>query len=655
MQKNKTHNKLYLLLAILIAVPITHFAGGTQSEIKKKEPYFNNEGGKNKTKRKGNNVILSNQHIHMVREILKIDSLSSTELKQIEIITKSCINNDLKEALGWSYFASAKIYQSINQPKVALEYLKLSQSGNNKIDIPDINIMFAKLYSQTGEHQKSNTLLKSIIQPKNKSSILQTELLFVENLIALQKFKEAIEILKMLQFRKVSKEEEVEIINKIAICYISTNQIEKGIEAYQKAISITEKSDKKNNFRQRSKIKRSFSKTLKSNNRYEEDVTLINASLNSRNRKANSLEYLRLAESYYALKNYEKAAYSIDQFMQNPNYTLIDKSEITVIRNTARIIENKEKAFEFINFYTTLEDTIKQRREKLNSINSGKGVENLLQLELLRKEKEISQNAINSLVKEDALKEKVLVASRWAIGLLLILILIGLFAVVYILKVSKQRRIANQKLALRTLRSQMNPHFIFNALNSVNSFISENDQRSANKFLTSFSRLMRLVMENSEYDFISIQKELEILRIYLELEHFRFKDKFDYKIQVDESLDDDDFEIPPMLIQPYIENAIWHGLRYKENSGNLSLKLTKQETNLHVAISDNGIGRKKSAELKTNNQKKNRSTALRNIKERIQIVNELHGLKINVSITDFNKDGTGTLVELIVPQNRFKK
>ncbi len=162
-------------------------------------------------------------------------------------------------------------------------------------------------------------------------------------------------------------------------------------------------------------------------------------------------------------------------------------------------------------------------------------------------------------------------------------------------------------------------------------------------------------MENSEYDFISIQKELEILGIYLELEHFRFKDKFEYKIYVDESLDDDDFEIPPMLIQPYIENAIWHGLRYKENSGNLSLKLTKRENDLNIAISDNGIGRKKSAELKTNNQKKNRSTALRNIKERIQIVNELHGLKINVSIKDFNKDGTGTIVELIVPQNRFKK
>ncbi|MAS51870.1 MAG: hypothetical protein CMD20_01570 [Flavobacteriales bacterium] len=654
MHRNKTLNRIYILLIFFIGAPIPQYAGGFKNEMKK-EPSFYNENKGSKTERINKNNILSYQHINMIKQVLKIDSLSSTELKQIEIITKSCINNDLEEALSWSYFATAKIYQSINQFEVAIEYLKLSQSGKNKIDAPNINLFFAELYSQTGEYQKSNSILKSIIQPKNKNSTLKTELLFVENLIALKQFEEAIQTLTVLQYRKLDKKQEVEIINKMAICYISTDQIDEGIEAYQEAISITEGLDERNNYRQRSKIKSSFSKTLKSNNRYEEDVTLIKASLNNRNRKANSLEYLRLAESYYALKNYEKAASSINQFIKNPNYALIDKSEITIIRNTARAIENKEQALLFIDFYTILEDTIAQRREKLKMINNGKGVENLLQLELLRKEKEISQNAINSLVKEDALKEDVLVASRWAIGLLLILILIGLFAVFYILKVSKQRRTANQKLALRTLRSQMNPHFIFNALNSVNSFISENDQRSANKFLTSFSRLMRLVMENSEYDFISTQKELEILEIYLELEHFRFKDKFDYKINVDDFLDDDDFEIPPMLIQPYIENAIWHGLRYKENSGNLTLQLTKKEKKLHVTISDNGIGRKKSAELKTSNQKKNRSTALRNIKERIHIVNELHGLKIDVSINDFNQDGTGTIVELLVPQNGFKK
>ncbi len=650
MPLNKTVYKFHLLIIFFVAFPGTQYAGGGQKEGKE-EP-FNLKNTK-EYKKKRNNEILSQQHILMTKEILKIDSLSQTELKQIEIITKSCITNDLNEALGWSYYTTAKIYESIDQPEVALEYLKLSQSGKSKTNAPDINLFFAKLYSQIGNHEKSNKILKHLINPNNYNSIFKIELLYIENLIASQKFVEAINSLKIIRKRKLTKEQEIEIINKIAICYISTDQIEKGIEAYQEAILITENKSQKSSLKQRAKLKSSISNTLKSNKRYEEDVQLITASL--KDEKVNPLEYLRLAESFYALEDYKKAASSIKEYIQKPNFQLIDKSEITIIRNTARVLKNKEDALKFMDFYTTLEDTIEYRRNQLKSINNVKGVENLLQLELLRKEKEISQNAINSLVKEDALKERILIGSRWAIGLLLTLIFIGIFAVIYILKVSKQRRIANQKLALRSLRSQMNPHFIFNALNSVNSFISENDQRSANKFLTSFSRLMRLVMENSEHDFISLQKELEILEIYLELEHFRFNDKFDYKIQVEDSLEEDDFEIPPMLIQPYIENAIWHGLRYKDNTGNLNLKLEKKEKNLLVTISDNGIGRRKSAELKTANQKKNRSTALRNIKERIHIVNELRGLNINVSIQDYNKDGTGTVVQITVPQNGIKK
>ncbi|MBO72701.1 MAG: hypothetical protein CMD35_03700 [Flavobacteriales bacterium] len=646
MDEKRRNYIIWISIIFFISTPISHRAGGDKVELKRESKYNNPKEKEYKTSRE----ILSIQHINMIQEVLLIDSLTETELKQIEIITKSCINNDLSEALNWSYYATAKIYKSINQPEVALEYLKLSQNGKKKIKIPNTNLFFAKLYSETGNYKKSNAILTSIVQPKNPNSNLKIELLFVENLISLKQFERAIKILKILETRKLLKNEEVEIINKLAICFISTNQIEDGIKAYQKAILIAEKNFQENNSEQKARIKKSFSKTLKTNNRYKEDVDLLKASLRSRNSKTNSLEHLRLAESYYALKDYNKAALSISRFIEKPNYTLIDKSEISVIRNTARVIKNKNLALQFIDFYTSLEDTIELRREKLKLLKKGKGVENLLQLELLRKEKEISQNAINSLVKEDALKEDVLIASRWAIGLLLILILIGLFAGFYILKVSKQRRIANQKLALRTLRSQMNPHFIFNALNSVNSFISENDQRSANKFLTSFSRLMRLVMENSEYDFISLRKELEILEIYLELEHFRFKDKFDYQVTLDDSIEDDEFEIPPMFIQPYIENAIWHGLRYKEDSGKLSLEITKKNNQLQITICDNGIGRKKSAQLKTNNQKKNKSTALRNIKERIQIVNELHAFKIEVNTEDYNKDGTGTVVTLMVPK-----
>ena len=193
----------------------------------------------------------------------------------------------------------------------------------------------------------------------------------------------------------------------------------------------------------------------------------------------------------------------------------------------------------------------------------------------------------------------------------------------------------------------MNPHFIFNALNSVNNYIAKNDERSANRFLSEFSVLMRSVLENSEEDFIPLSKELELLELYVKLEHSRFSDKFDYEIEVDQQVDVEAFQIPPMLLQPYIENAIWHGLRYKEEKGFLKIALKQLTPNvLEISIADNGIGRKKSAELKTQNQKKQKSKGMGNIKKRIQILNDMYKNKVDVSITNLNEDQTGTKVIL---------
>jgi len=158
---------------------------------------------------------------------------------------------------------------------------------------------------------------------------------------------------------------------------------------------------------------------------------------------------------------------------------------------------------------------------------------------------------------------------------------------------------------------------------------------------------MRSVLENSEEDFIPLAKELELLELYVKLEHSRFSDKFDYNIEVDNKIDIDAFQIPPMLLQPYIENAIWHGLRYKEEKGFLKIKV-RQVTNdmLEICIEDNGIGRKKSAELKTTNQRKQKSKGMGNIKKRIQILNDMYKNRVDVSISDLNTDQTGTRVSL---------
>lgn len=227
----------------------------------------------------------------------------------------------------------------------------------------------------------------------------------------------------------------------------------------------------------------------------------------------------------------------------------------------------------------------------------------------------------------------------------LILLLIGSY---FTFKYIKQQRFANNLLALKSLRSQMNPHFIFNALNSVNGFIATNDERTANKYLADFSFLMRSILENSDEDFIPLKKEVDLIELYTKLEHFRFKDKFDYSFEIDTSIAIENYKIPPMLLQPYIENAIWHGLRYKTQKGHLAIKITQKFDNeLLITIADDGIGRARSKALKTDNQKKHKSKGMTNIKKRIQILNQMYKDRVAVTINDFKDDeDSGTEVKV---------
>ncbi|MCB0460767.1 MAG: histidine kinase, partial [Flavobacteriaceae bacterium] len=172
------------------------------------------------------------------------------------------------------------------------------------------------------------------------------------------------------------------------------------------------------------------------------------------------------------------------------------------------------------------------------------------------------------------------------------------------------------------------------------------------RYLTEFSTLMRSVLENSEEDFIPLEKEIELLQLYLKLEHSRFQDKFDYELTVDKQIDVGQFQIPPMLLQPYVENAVWHGLRYKEEKGFLKVELLKKdEESIQIIITDNGIGRKKSTELKTEYQKKKRSKGMQNITQRITILNEMYKDKVDVFIEDLYDDTTGTKVILMLKKD----
>lgn len=316
---------------------------------------------------------------------------------------------------------------------------------------------------------------------------------------------------------------------------------------------------------------------------------------------------------------------------------------------------DNQRALASLQTFIDIQDSIKLIRKKeldqAIKISNALG-KNQQRVDLLEKERNLSDRSIEVLKHDKELKEGELYTRNIIIGTLLFLIIFLLAGSYSILKSFREKRKANQLLAVKSLRGQMNPHFIFNALNSVNQYISQNDERAANKYLSDFSKLMRAVMETSKHDLIALSEELDILKLYLQLEHSRFKDKFDYTFQMDDSIDAADFDLPPMIIQPFIENAVWHGLRYVDEKGVLMIDVKKIQEDLLIVVSDNGIGRKKSLELKTKNQKLQNSTGMQNIENRINIMNELFKTKIKVTIGDAHPGAknAGTRVEIFIPK-----
>ena len=651
----------------------------------------------------------------------RLESEPEESIKTLDKLIKEAIRNDYKQSLPFAYTLMGRAYVVLEQPELALHFIQqaeeiygsqsiplermktaiTSQAGEMDESPSAVEMRSSSYNGEKNEAKKSKVALKSrSYEPLSKSlSTPETPSLYFktmaevhqrlerydeandwydqykrtttneaelkkadyargENFYKSGNFEAAIAVYEDLLKRETRDGNEVgrqECQSNLAACYISQGNTNKGLEFYGNSMAQPEDSYSNEVFKEQvKKGSEKVSGALRSQGKYQEEIDVRNQNLQV---LKEGVEYLRLAQTYYKEGDFKKAESSIDKFLNDISYELVDAKEVEVIRLLSERIEARsdyKKAFQYITSYQNLTDSIGKRRgalearsEKLGAV----GRESLLELEVLKKDQELSQNTIDFLMRESNLKEDVVSFQRYLIYGLILVLLAASGGLIYIMRVSKQRRIANQQLALRSLRSQMNPHFIFNALNSVNSFISLSDERSANKFLSEFSKLMRTVMENSEHDLISLAKELEILRIYLELEHFRFKDKFSYQLNLPEGIDEEAYELPPMLIQPYIENAIWHGLRYKEELGELSVSFSEEGGKLKVQIRDNGIGRAKSLEIKTKNQLKTKSTAMKNIGERIRIFNDLHKMKIEVEVKDVNADGSGTLVELIIPQN----
>lgn len=245
---------------------------------------------------------------------------------------------------------------------------------------------------------------------------------------------------------------------------------------------------------------------------------------------------------------------------------------------------------------------------------------------------------------------------KWWFFVLMILALVGLTAYLFLLRIRFLQRKAKAKnrlilSQLTALKAQMNPHFMYNTLSSIQDFIWQNDTKNSNYYLSKFSLLMRKILDASDSSKISLNEEIEILSLYLELEQLRFGSSFVFEMTVDEEIDADHIYIPAMIIQPFVENAIKHGLLHKTGDKRLNVHFSLKENELHCLIIDNGIGRAKAEEIKKRQEAQHRSFATKATQKRIELLSLYDDSLYSFTITDLYEDGeaSGTKVELILP------
>ncbi|PKP52061.1 MAG: hypothetical protein CVT92_10690 [Bacteroidetes bacterium HGW-Bacteroidetes-1] len=209
-------------------------------------------------------------------------------------------------------------------------------------------------------------------------------------------------------------------------------------------------------------------------------------------------------------------------------------------------------------------------------------------------------------------------------------------------------------LEQKALQLQMNPHFLFNSLNSIQSFIVNNDIDNAIHYLSKFSMLMRRTLANSRESYVSLRDEIQALRLYIDLEKLRFNEKFDYILEIDPDIDESFIEIPPMILQPYVENAIIHGLMHKAETGHLLIQLNMEDENIMVVIQDNGVGREKANEIRRESGIERKSRGMLITRERLEMLNQYtkDTYTVNViDLTDENGNPSGTRVEIMIHAN----
>lgn len=378
--------------------------------------------------------------------------------------------------------------------------------------------------------------------------------------------------------------------------------------------------------------------------------------------------YRRLGSIYLAQKKYALAfnnALMAKQIAQQGDFLSMEADAIITISEIYAATGQFDSAFANLKLYTVLNDSL------LNDEKERELIQREMQYNFDKQTD--SLHFQNTLLSQNNALSKLQLRQQWLYSIGGLVLLMGLGGFVYyrnrntqaklVLQLEKERAEQKQReseferkvsdAALNSLRSQMNPHFIFNCLNSIKLYSIENNQDAATGYLAKFSRLMRLVLENSKSDRITLKQEIETLQLYMEMEAMRFKEKLAYEINIADTVDVDYIEMPPMLIQPYVENAIWHGLMPREDGGKVVLSFSCQENNLQITVTDNGVGRTKAAELRSKSITAHKSFGMSITHQRIELINQMYKTNMAVTVHDLydgrgHAEGTKVVIDMSI-------
>ncbi|MBN1789882.1 MAG: tetratricopeptide repeat protein [Bacteroidales bacterium] len=435
-------------------------------------------------------------------------------------------------------------------------------------------------------------------------------------------------------------------LNDMALAYRQLKQYDQALACIQKALTINKEIDNEFgvglNYQILGDIYAQTEDLTSARTLLDEGMEILEKSDDI---NAQSLTLLSIVDVEIKSKQFDKARKNLDKCfdlvkMSNDLRTLKDyyyyKFKLDSFQN-----KNQEAMASYIRYHELDKQIIDvQLSQRIADIQTT--------YEMQRKEQE------NKLLKSENEVQKIRINKSRTI-LIALCGIFGLIFVITLLVVRHQRLLTQHKiieLKQKNLNQQMNPHFVYNCLTSIQSYIFHNDTPKSLEYLSKFSKLMRKILESSQNQYMSVQDEIEMLSLYLKLESVRFKGKFDYDIFVDEKIDPILFKIPSLLIQPFVENSLWHGIQNKQGKGRIQVSFNLADKSIFCAIEDNGIGRENAEKIKNSRITNHISLGGSITQTRMKLLKSLYGSRLGIRYIDLKDNEnkpSGTRVELFLP------